>query len=47
MEGLSGVGPVVAMELLREFPGEDGLVRFREWWMKVGASLIVLFFWCL
>ena len=39
VEGLSGVGPVVAMELLREFPGEDGLVRFREWWMKVGVFI--------
>ncbi|KAG5646986.1 hypothetical protein DXG03_001710 [Asterophora parasitica] len=34
-EGLSGVGPVVAMELLKEFPGDGGLVRFREWWVKV------------
>ena len=46
MEGLSGVGPGVAMELLREFPGEDGLVRFREWWMKVGASLMFFFDAC-
>lgn len=34
-EGLPGVGPVMAMELLREFPGDDGLFRFREWWGKV------------
>ncbi|KAL1753164.1 hypothetical protein FB107DRAFT_292609 [Schizophyllum commune] len=34
-EGLPGVGPVMAMELLREFPGEDGLERFREWWGRV------------
>lgn len=39
VSGLEGVGPVVAMELLKEFdstdhPG-DGLHRFREWWTKV------------
>ncbi|KAF9647971.1 PIN domain-like protein [Thelephora ganbajun] len=34
-EGLAGVGPVVAMELVKEFPGEDGLERFAEWWKKV------------
>lgn len=34
-EGLAGVGPVVAMELLALFPGEDGLLKFREWWMRV------------
>jgi hypothetical protein len=34
-EGLAGVGPVVAMELVKEFPGEDGLERFAEWWRKV------------
>ncbi|TFK21192.1 PIN domain-like protein [Coprinopsis marcescibilis] len=34
-EGISGVGPVVAMELLKEFPGKEGLWRFKEWWMKV------------
>ena len=34
-EGLPGVGPVMAMELLREFPGEDGLEKFREWWGRV------------
>lgn len=33
--GLPGVGPVVAMELLREFPGEDGLHKFKDWWVKV------------
>lgn len=35
VEGLPGVGPVVAMELLREFPGEDGLHKFKDWWTKV------------
>ncbi|EAU85580.2 flap structure-specific endonuclease [Coprinopsis cinerea okayama7 len=34
-EGLAGVGPVVAMELVREFPGKDGLWKFKEWWTKV------------
>ena len=34
-EGLAGVGPVVAMELVKEFPGEDGLERFAEWWRRV------------
>jgi len=34
-EGLPGVGPVIAMEILKEFPGEKGLVKFREWWSKV------------
>lgn len=35
VEGLPGVGPVVAMELLTEFSGNDGLHKFREWWQKV------------
>ncbi|TKY89545.1 hypothetical protein EX895_001330 [Sporisorium graminicola] len=34
-EGLAGVGPVVAMELLALFPGEDGLLKFKDWWMRV------------
>ena len=34
-DGLAGVGPVVAMELVKEFPGEDGLERFAQWWRKV------------
>ena len=37
-EGLMGVGPVVAMELVKEFPGEDGLERFAEWWRKVQSG---------
>lgn len=37
-EGLAGVGPVVAMELLREFPGDDGLFRFKDWWQKVQSG---------
>ncbi|KAG8820145.1 DNA repair protein rad2 [Serendipita sp. 401] len=39
VDGLPGVGPVVAMELLNEFDSMegvgDGLHRFREWWQKV------------
>jgi len=38
VEGLPGVGPVVAMEILKEFDGDDGLVRFKEWWMKVQSG---------
>jgi len=35
VDGLPGVGPVVAMELLKEFPGDDGLHKFKDWWQKV------------
>ncbi|KAJ7773400.1 hypothetical protein B0H16DRAFT_1512227 [Mycena metata] len=38
VEGLPGVGPVVAMELLDEFPGEDGLHKFKDWWTKVQSG---------
>ncbi|KAK2060312.1 DNA excision repair protein [Colletotrichum caudatum] len=34
-EGLPGVGPVTAVEILSEFPGKDGLARFKEWWQDV------------
>ena len=34
-DGLPGVGPVLGMELMAEFPGSDGLVEFRKWWLKV------------
>ncbi|KAI0849640.1 PIN domain-like protein [Daldinia vernicosa] len=34
-EGLPGVGPVTAVEILSEFPGKDGLTKFREWWQDV------------
>ena len=37
-EGLAGVGPVVAMELVREFPGKDGLWKFKDWWTKVQSG---------
>lgn len=35
VEGLPGVGPVMAMEIIQEFPGEDGLHKFKDWWRKV------------
>ncbi|THH13045.1 hypothetical protein EW146_g7122, partial [Bondarzewia mesenterica] len=38
VEGLPGVGPVVAMELLKEFPGNDGLHKFKDWWQKVQSG---------
>lgn len=34
-DGLPGVGPVLGMELMAEFPGPNGLFEFREWWLKV------------
>ncbi|KAH7321265.1 hypothetical protein B0I35DRAFT_351378 [Stachybotrys elegans] len=34
-EGLPGVGPVTAVEILSEFPGKAGLDEFREWWKEV------------
>ncbi|KAH9846680.1 hypothetical protein C2E23DRAFT_907659 [Lenzites betulinus] len=37
-DGLPGVGPVVAMELMSEFPGQDGLHKFKAWWQKVQSG---------
>jgi DNA excision repair protein ERCC-5 len=37
-EGIAGVGPILGMELLKEFPGTDGLTRFKEWWTKVQSG---------
>ncbi|KAJ4296077.1 DNA repair protein rad2 [Collariella sp. IMI 366227] len=34
-EGLPGVGPVTALEVLSEFSGRDGLAEFRDWWQDV------------
>lgn len=34
-DGLPGVGPVLGMELMAEFPGPNGLIEFRDWWLKV------------
>ncbi|KAH9512800.1 hypothetical protein Btru_038222, partial [Bulinus truncatus] len=35
-EGIQGVGPVRALEIMAEFPGDglDGLKMFRKWWEK-------------
>ncbi|KAJ3793004.1 hypothetical protein GGU11DRAFT_801353 [Lentinula aff. detonsa] len=38
VEGLPGVGPVIAMELLKEFPADDGLHKFKDWWLKVQSG---------
>ncbi|KAM0250561.1 hypothetical protein ACHAP5_002091 [Fusarium lateritium] len=38
-EGLPGVGPVTALEILSEFPGKDGLEKFREWWKSVQSQI--------
>lgn len=37
-EGIPGVGPVTAVEIISEFPGKTGLVDFREWWNEVQAQ---------
>ena len=37
-DGLPGVGPVVAMELLTEFDGHDGLHKFKDWWRRVQSG---------
>jgi DNA excision repair protein ERCC-5 len=37
-EGLAGVGPVTAVEILSEFPGKCGLEDFREWWLSVQSQ---------
>ncbi|KAH7005677.1 hypothetical protein EDB82DRAFT_490905 [Fusarium venenatum] len=37
-EGLPGVGPVTAVEILSEFPGKSGLENFREWWKSVQSQ---------
>ncbi|OAA46860.1 DNA excision repair protein Rad2 [Metarhizium rileyi] len=37
-EGLPGVGPVTAVEILSEFPGKPGLENFREWWTSVQSQ---------
>ncbi|KAJ2971109.1 hypothetical protein NUW58_g9509 [Xylaria curta] len=37
-EGLPGVGPVTAVEILSEFPGRDGLKKFHDWWQEVQVN---------
>ncbi len=34
-EGLPGVGPVTALEILSEFPSASGLQEFKDWWSSV------------
>ncbi|KAF8862977.1 PIN domain-like protein, partial [Acephala macrosclerotiorum] len=34
-EGLPGIGPVTAVEILSEFPSADGLQEFKDWWASV------------
>lgn len=36
-EGLPGIGPITALEIISEFPGEDGLKAFRDWWVNAQA----------
>lgn len=38
-EGLPGIGPVTAVEILSEFPGREGLAGFKEWWTEVQQDL--------
>ncbi|KAJ1327773.1 DNA excision repair protein ERCC-5 [Microdochium nivale] len=34
-DGLPGVGPVTAVEILSEFPGREGLSAFKDWWQDI------------
>ncbi|CAK7565067.1 MAG: DNA repair protein rad2 [Sporothrix epigloea] len=34
-DGLPGIGPVTAMEIISEFPSKNGLEEFRAWWQDV------------
>ncbi|KAK4192807.1 hypothetical protein QBC35DRAFT_447176 [Podospora australis] len=37
-EGIPGIGPVTAMEILSEFPGKEGLWQFKSWWDDVQSG---------
>ncbi|KUJ18937.1 PIN domain-like protein [Mollisia scopiformis] len=37
-EGLAGIGPVTAVEILSEFPSTKGLEEFKEWWLSAQHS---------
>ncbi|CAG8521093.1 18810_t:CDS:2, partial [Racocetra fulgida] len=39
--GLPGIGIVSAMELLNEFPSDDGLEQFKSWWLNVQSGKYV------
>ncbi|EPX74073.1 DNA repair nuclease Rad13 [Schizosaccharomyces octosporus yFS286] len=36
--GLAKVGPVLALEILREFPGETGLFEFKQWFQRLSIG---------
>ncbi|WBW72797.1 DNA repair nuclease Rad13 [Schizosaccharomyces osmophilus] len=36
--GLAKVGPVLALEILREFPGETGLFEFKQWFQRLSTG---------
>ncbi|KAI9642588.1 DNA repair protein rad2 [Ciborinia camelliae] len=38
-EGIPGIGPVTAVEILSEFPSSTGLEEFKEWWSAVQNPL--------
>lgn len=38
VDGLPGIGPVRAREILEEFEGENGLKEFKNWWSKVQSG---------
>ncbi|TGO74742.1 hypothetical protein BELL_0259g00040 [Botrytis elliptica] len=38
-EGIPGIGPVTAVEILSEFPSHAGLEEFKEWWSLVQNPL--------
>ena len=37
-EGLQGIGPVTAVEIISEFPTSSGLEEFRSWWSSAQHS---------
>jgi len=41
-EGLPGVGPVTAVEIISEFPTSEGLQQFKDWWSTVQLSNLPL-----
>ena len=41
-EGLPGIGPVTALEILSEFPTQTGLQEFKDWWSSVQLSNLPL-----
>lgn len=42
-EGIRGVGPVTAMEILAKFPGAgiEGLAKFKTWWENAQREIRV------